>query len=98
MNKELREKLVEIWGLEESPDGEPDHILTRDETGEVLEGTDYSEEVDQTVALFEAEMKRVEREARIDELSYISVATRRDKDGVLLGSVGGRIKELENHE
>lgn len=34
-------------------------------------------------------------EARIEELQYISPAVRRDKDGKLLGSVGGRLKELE---
>lgn len=35
------------------------------------------------------------REAVIAELKTLPASTRRDKDGVLQGSVGGRIKELQ---
>lgn len=39
------DQIAEILGLETSPDGEPYHLLTRDEDGNILEGVDYSDEV-----------------------------------------------------
>lgn len=50
---ELRGKIVEILGLETAPNGDPDFLLIRDGNGIVLEGTSYTEEVDQLVRLFD---------------------------------------------
>jgi hypothetical protein len=51
---ELRKRIVEILGLEFSPDGLPDWLLTRDEGGVVIEGIDYHDEVNELLALFTA--------------------------------------------
>ena len=51
---ELRQKIVDIFGLEVAPNGLPDHLLIRDENDVVLEGMDFSHEVNQIVQLFNA--------------------------------------------
>lgn len=58
MSEELREKLVEIWGLEEAPDGEKEVMLTRDADDAVIEGVSYAEEIDQTLDLITQELNK----------------------------------------
>lgn len=49
---ELRASIVEILGLEVSPDGKPDHLLTySDDDNTPVDGTDYSSEVNAIMAL-----------------------------------------------
>lgn len=67
---ELRTAIVEILGLEVSPDGEPDQLLSRDENDNVIEGSDWSEEVDQLLALFSKTLEAKTKEAQDD---YIEV-------------------------
>lgn len=69
----LREKLIEILGLETAPDDQPEFLLTRDENGTILEGVSFSEELDQILNLFSDTLKEKEREARLDELELINI-------------------------
>jgi hypothetical protein len=48
----IREQVRGILGLETSPDGESDCLLIYDTWGKVVEGIDWSEEVDALVRLF----------------------------------------------
>lgn len=65
--EEIREKIVEIFGLEVAPNGEKDYLLIRDEKGTVLEGTSYAEEVDAILSLLE----ETDRKARESQQSRV---------------------------
>ena len=65
--QELRKQITDILGLEVSPDDEPDQLLEYNEAGEVTGGVDFSEEVDQLLALI-AEQTRL---ARADQIRRI---------------------------
>ena len=43
----MEERVKEILGLEVSPHGEPNFFLIRDSEGNILEGMDFSDEVEQ---------------------------------------------------
>jgi hypothetical protein len=54
-NLTLKNKIVEILGLETDPDGEENMLLTRDTSDEILEGVSFKEEVEELVNLFQKE-------------------------------------------
>jgi hypothetical protein len=49
----IRGRIADILGLETSPHGEPHYLLTYDEEGTVLEGVDFSNEVEELAQLYE---------------------------------------------
>ena len=44
--KKIEEKIKDILGLETSPDGQENFWLIRDEDGDIIEGADFSDELD----------------------------------------------------
>lgn len=64
---ELRKQVADTFGLQTSPDGEPEHLLEYDVRGNCTGGSDFSGEVTVMVQLIQAR----EREARIDEWQSI---------------------------
>jgi hypothetical protein len=55
---ELRQKILDIWGLETDPDGIPEQMLIRNEVGTITGGFDYSEEVNETMQLLADQRRR----------------------------------------
>lgn len=61
MSDDLKSQIADILGLETAPDGQPHHLLIRNGRDEVVEGSDFQEEVDQIVALLSARDEEAER-------------------------------------
>lgn len=59
--QQAQEKIKDILGLEVSPDGEENFFLIKDEDGNVLEGMDFSDEVDALTDLLAQTIKATER-------------------------------------
>lgn len=52
MNNELREKIKDILGVEIDPDGNENMYLIRDEHNNLLQGIDFTDEINQLCELF----------------------------------------------
>jgi hypothetical protein len=59
----IRAEIADVLGLETSPDGEPYHLLTRDDSDRVVEGADFAEEVDRLAVMIIDAMARGYRRA-----------------------------------
>jgi len=73
IQEEARERVYDILGLEVDPSGQDEMYLIRDEDGEIIEGIDFREELDQIVALISSSVQKGREEAteEIQKLSGI---------------------------
>lgn len=56
------EKVSDILGLETDPDGQENMLLVRDSDGDIIEGTDFSSEVEEIVNLISQTLATAEAE------------------------------------